>query len=234
VNVKMPKVKIRNAQLSDIAQLRALEERVWKETPASEEMLASRIRNFPDGNIVAEIKGEKKIVGYTSMMFIKYDLSNPPLKTWAEFTDNGFCSNHRYDNPTLFGVNLSVDLNFQNQGVGTRLLAGGWDVAVSFNKPGCLLGARCPEYHKYKDQMSIEEYVKKRHKDGKAFDPEIRLYERDGFKLITICPDYMHDEESCNYGIIMFCKNPLYNYPSIISYPVAKIIKRFGHHIFGF
>ena len=54
--MKRTKTKIRPARLEDIPQLRDLEERVWKETPAAEEMLLSRIETFPEGNIVVEVK----------------------------------------------------------------------------------------------------------------------------------------------------------------------------------
>jgi len=228
------RVKIRNARLSDIAQLRAMEERVWKETPATEEMLASRIQTFPEGNLIALFKGENKIVGYLSFIFIDYDFDNPVIKTWAEITDNGMCKgSHSLSNPVMFGVTMTVDESYQNKGIATRLMMAGWALIIRHNKKACLFGARCPDYHKYSKEMTVEEYVFKRRPDGQALDPEIRLYEREKFEFVTIVPNYIQDKESCNYGILMGRKLPLYGYPSFIRYPIASLIKRLGPRLFG-
>lgn len=232
------KVKIRKARLSDIPQIRYMDERVWKETPATVEMLTSRINTFPEGNIVAVIPepgGGDMIIGYLCLMFIEYDLKNPAIKTWGEITDEGICnSSHNLNNPLMFGVNMTVDEQHQNNGIAARLIIDAWGVCIRHNKQGCLLGARVPHFHLYKDKMNIEEYARKRREDGKALDPEIRMYEREKFRFIKVVPEYIKDKESCNYGVLMFFKLPFFNYPAFIRYPAAYLIRTFGPRALGF
>ena len=214
-----------------------MEERVWKETPATEEMVVSRINTFPEGQIVAETNirgGGGRIIGYNSAIYIKYNIKNPIPKTWKEFTDNGRCTeSHKIQNPIGFGVNLTVDEGYHNQGVATRLIWRQLNIGIRFNKRGCILGAMCPGYHKYFDKMNVEDYVGTRREDGSRLDPELRLYEREGFRYLTIVPEYIPDEKSCNYGVLMYIKNPFYGYPKVMRSVIIQMIERWGFKMFG-
>jgi GNAT superfamily N-acetyltransferase len=231
------RVKIRKALLSDIPQIRALEEMVWKQTPATEEMLVSRIKTCPEGNVVAVVRDADmhRIAGYFCIIFIDYNVEEPTKKSWLEITDNGICAKtHSKNNLFGFGVTMTVDERYQNIGIGARLMIYGWDFAFCRNnKKGGIAISRIPKYHKYKHELTVEEYLNLKLDDGRVLDPEIRFYLREGYKVISIIPDYIEDEESCNYGVAMLIKNPFYNYPSFIRYPIGFLIKMIGPRALG-
>jgi ribosomal protein S18 acetylase RimI-like enzyme len=131
-------------------------------------------------------------------------------------------------------VNLSVDEDFQNQGVGTKIMLAGWGLSFRYNKKGVFLGARCPGFCKYAASLSIEEYLKLKGEDGRHIDPEIRLYRKEGFQIVKAIPNYEQDAESLNFGILMYHPVPVYGWPRPVRYLVAWLLETFGHRIFGF
>jgi len=216
------KIKIRQARLEDIPQILDVEKVTWGEkNAASKQMFESRIKTYPKGILVAEI--DDKIVGVVATERINYDFNNKSC-TWNEITDNGFIKNsHNPQGNIIYGVDLSVKPEFQNYGIGSKLLESIARLAITYNVKWGILGGRIPDYHKYVDKMNPEEYIKatvKTKKGIEPLDPEIRFYKRAGLKIIKLIPDYFNDPESLNYGIILQWENPFYNkwYRKIIAF----------------
>jgi len=225
--------KIRNANLSDVDEILALDHEVWPDFPATRDMIKSRIEVFPEGNFVTLYKG--KIVGYLCLQFINYDLENHPSFTWNEITDNGTLRNsHSISNEYMYGLAMSVSPRFQDVGIGTRLIFAGWSLIVRYNKRGCMLGSRIPGYASVQSQYTPEQYMQLKREDGKLLDPELRLYENDGFKIVGLLPNYENDPQSCDYGVLVYQANPFFN----IGWPwlrnvISKVIAKWGHAILG-
>ena len=94
----------RQATIDDVDSILILDHEVWKDFPASKEMIKSRIEVFPEGNIVAVINGE--IISYLSVELIHYDISNPAVISWDEITNSGTIKGiHTYDGEIIFGGN---------------------------------------------------------------------------------------------------------------------------------
>jgi len=200
----MDKIKIRQAKIEDIPQILNVEKGAWNEDKAaSQEMFESRIKTFPEGVLVAESDG--KIVGVVVTEKVNYDYKNEAY-TWYEITDNGFIRNsHNPDGDTIYGVDLSVSPEFQNSGIGTKLLESIGKMAIRCNVKQGMLGGRIPEYHKYAGKMTVEDYV------NSDLDSEVRFYKKAGLKIVKIIPNYFKDPESLDYGILLIWKNPFYN-----------------------
>jgi ribosomal protein S18 acetylase RimI-like enzyme len=230
---KRIKVIRRQATLDDVDAIFKLDQEVWTEFPGTKEMFASRIKTFPEGNIVAEV--ENQIAGYLCMELVELDLDHKKTFTWVEITDNGHLKNSHKENGNYeYGLALPVSPNFQNCGIATRLFLSAWEIGVRANVIACLLGSRIPDYYKYKDQYTPEEYINLRREDGKLLDPELRLYERDGFKVVMLLPNYIHDPQSCHYGVLMKQGNPFYGRgPRFFRNFLASIISRWGHKFLG-
>jgi len=230
---KRIKVIRRQAKLDDVDGIVKLDNEVWPDFPASHEMIQSRIEVFPQGNFVGEFKNE--IVGYTSLQIVDYDLKNHPPFTWMEITDNGTWKNsHNINGNCVYGVALSVAPKVRSYGVGSQMLFCGWSLIIRYNRGVCLLGSRIPGYHLYKDRYTPEEYIKLRREDGKLLDSELRLYERDGFSIVRVLPNYETDPESCNYGVLVSQKNPFYNrgwhgFRNLMAW----LIFNYGHKVLG-
>lgn len=207
------KVKIRQAKIQDIPQILSVEKGTWgEECAASKEMLESRLKIFPEGFLVAESDGD--IIGLVVVERVNYDFRKNSY-TWYQITDNGFIKNsHRPDGNVLYGVDLSVLPAFQRKGVGSKLLEAVAKLAVRFNIKQGMLGGRLPDYHKYAEKMSPEEYLYTaiRSKDGeRPLDPEVTFYKKAGLKIVKIIPDYFKDSESLNYGVLLLWENPFFN-----------------------
>jgi hypothetical protein len=62
----------------------------------------------------------------------------------------------------------------------------------------------------------------------------LRLYERDGFEVVMLLPNYIHDPASCDYGVLMRQRNPFFSRgPVIMRLFLAKIISNWGHKFMG-
>ena len=211
--MKKKKIKIREATIKDIPQILKIERGAWKEAgAASREMFESRIKTFPEGTLVAERDGE--VLGVVSTERINYNIKKDAY-TWYEVTDSGFIRNsHNPNGNIIYGVDMSVRPSFQNLGVGTRLLESIGKLAIRYNLKFGMLGGRIPNYYKYADKMSVEEYIKSTVNVGgkeKSLDPEINFYKKAGLKIVKIIPNYYKDPDSLNYGVLLLWKNPFYN-----------------------
>src|SRR5208337_1366143 len=74
---------------------------------------------------------------------------------------------------------------------------------------GVYLGARIPAFHKH-NHMKVEDYVLGKRQNGKPLDPELYFYIKNGFEIVDIIPEYMEDQKSLNYGVLIQWKNPFY------------------------
>jgi ribosomal protein S18 acetylase RimI-like enzyme len=217
------KVKIRKATLKDLPEIIRVEKEAWPEgTEASEEMFRSRIETYPDGVFVALHK--KKIIGVVAFMLIDYDLENP-IPTWNEVTDNGMIKGtHDPNAETIFGIDLTAAPDAP-RGTGTRLLMEVGRQAISKNLKRGVLGGRLPEYKKYADQMTPEEYINAKNENGEPLDMEVRFYKRAGLKIEKILPNYFDDPDSLDFGVMLVWENPFYTKKKFLK-PFKSLIGR--------
>lgn len=207
------KTIIRNATKNDIDDILSVEKKVWGENSAKREMIISRLHVYPEGSKVAII--DDQIVG---VVFTEIIDGHKKFKNWYEYTDNGYIkTTHNNRGDTIFGVGLSVLKEYSNRGIGTDLLLSVGQDIIKKGLKGGILGGRIPYYYKYKDKMSIEDYINFRDNRGKLIDPEIRFYKKAGFAIKKIVPDYFKDSESDNYGLLIEWKNPFYFLKSDLS-----------------
>lgn len=207
----MPSIKVRRAREADIAKYEELQAERWlDENQASHEQLISRLKAHPEGMLVAEEDGQ--IVGMVyAMRIADYDEDKSP--TWYEVTHNGYCDNHVPDGNIIFGVDLSTDPKVGAR-AGDALLAEVGRLAIKENIEWCMLGGRMPGYHKYQDKMTAEEYLWSKDDQGRFLDRQVRFYTGvPGLRAIKALPNYFHDPESCDYGVLLKWHNPFHNKP---------------------
>lgn len=152
-------------------------------------------------------------------------------KTWLQKTDQGTLNCHCYDGPIAFGVDLSITREAERKGLGTRMVLAALLVSLlGEGKEAAFLGARIPGYHR-QNGMPVDKYVYGVRKTGKALDPEIHFYQKAGFEIKEIIPDYMDDPESRNFGVLMRWENPLFRITR--KFPFLKtLIRHVGTRLF--
>lgn len=200
---------IRNYQVSDIPELiRIQQESFPPPFPAdlwwNEEQLRNHITYFPEGALCIEVDGV--LAGSMTGCIVQFDPAHPN-HTWEEITDNGYIRTHNPDGNTLYVVDISVRPKYRKLGLGKWLMLSMYDVVIQKGLERLVGGGRMPGYYKVAKEMSAEQYLEKVMK-GEMKDPVITFMLRCGRTPLTIVPNYLEDEESCNYGVLMEWKNP--------------------------
>ncbi|MCL6586081.1 MAG: GNAT family N-acetyltransferase [Anoxybacillus sp.] len=170
----------------------------------NEEQLTNHVTLFPEGALCAELDG--RIVGSMTGLLVDFDQTHPS-HTWEEMTDGGYIRNHRPDGNTLYVVDICVSPNYRKFGIGKWLMQSMYEVVVRLNVDRLLGGGRMPGYHRYAKEMSAQQYVE-HVLSGKLKDPVITFLLRCGRLPIALVENYLEDEESCNYAVLMEWKNP--------------------------
>ncbi len=212
---KGDKVIVREATRADIPRLIELnkvsypsmveENVVWKEGH-----LRSHQRLFPEGQMVAEYKGE--IVGMVCTLIV--DMGEDPLRphTYAGITDGGFFHNHDRNGDTLYGADVCVDPKVRGLGIGAALYEARRQLCRKYNLRRILAGGRIWNYEQHADKMGPEEYVR-RVEAGELRDLVLSFQLREGFQLRGILKNYIIDPNSLNNASLIEWLNPDYEAP---------------------
>lgn len=190
---------IRRTIKNDLKSIMEVENNAWpEELQASYAKLESRLHHFPYGFFCAEL--DRQIVGFSTSMLINYE----PLaeKSWDHLTGDGFCSNHHHEHNDLYVVSLGVHKQYQNHGVGSKLILSQIALAKALKVKHIMLGSRIPDYHKYK-HLKASEYIKKSNGKEEPLDSELRFYNRFGFSVSRLIPDFEKDSDSLDYGVVV-------------------------------
>ena len=198
-------MKIRTINEDDIREVADIEQRVWGEEGATADQIAARMNTFPLGSIVAELPNGE-LAGYAVAQFV----SHISTGSWADQTDNGMIAKtHRPDGAIAYGVNMSVPPEGARYGISGAVINYYYDEFITKGKCSLLcLGSRLPGYRRWHEKYggSIRNYLSLTSK-GLSIDPELRLYQKNGFRLLWSIPDYFPDNASMNYGA-MIGRNP--------------------------
>jgi ribosomal protein S18 acetylase RimI-like enzyme len=199
---------IRNYERGDFANLIALQEACFPPPFPSElwwsrEQLLEHVTRFPDGALCAELQG--RIVG--SMTSLRVTLNEGEAHSWASVTDNGYIRNHEPNGDTVYVVDLCVAPEYRKIGIGKWLLQSMYETVVHLGCRRLLGGGRMPGYQAHSERNTPQEYVE-RVLTGELFDPVISFMLRCGRQPAGIASEYVEDEQSLNYAVLMEWRNP--------------------------
>ncbi|WP_135553889.1 GNAT family N-acetyltransferase [Paenibacillus cymbidii] len=200
---------IRNYTASDFDELIDIQRECFPPPFPSElwwnkEQLRQHVDRFPQGALCVEIGG--KLVGSMTALIVRYDPAHP-LHTWADITDNGYIRNHDMAGDTLYVVDISVRPSYRRHGIGKWLMQGMYALVVHLDLDRLLGGGRMSGYGKVAHEMSAERYAEAV-VAGEQRDPVITFLLRCGRTPVAVVPDYLPDEESRNYSLLMEWRNP--------------------------
>ncbi|WP_053362003.1 GNAT family N-acetyltransferase [Bacillus sp. FJAT-27251] len=170
----------------------------------SKEQLSNHVRLFPEGALCIEING--RIAGSMTSLIVNYQPGDPD-HTWSDITDNGYIRNHQPGGNTLYIVDICISPRYRKLGLGKVLMQSMYEVVVHLGLDRLLGGGRMPGYHLYSNELSIEEYGEKL-LAGELRDPVITFLLRCGRTPVKPVKNYLKDEESCDYGMLMEWRNP--------------------------
>lgn len=202
---------IRNYQQQDFPALIKIQQESFpppfpSELWWNEEQLTNHVTLFPEGALCIEVDGE--MAGSMTGLLVDFNPAHPD-HTWEEITDNGYIRNHNPNGDTLYVVDIGVRPAYRKLGLGKWLMQSMYDVVIHKRLKRLLGGGRIPGYHKVADEMSPEQYLEAVIK-GELKDPVITFLLRCGRTPVKVAPNYLEDQESCNYAALMEWKNPFY------------------------
>ncbi len=206
---KPTKAVIRTYTKDDFEELIRIQQEAFPPPFPSElwwnkEQLTNHVELFPEGALCVEVEGV--ICGSITGLITNFDKTNPS-HTWEEATDNGYITNHAESGNSLYIVDICISPAYRKLGLGKWLMQSMYETVVQLKLERLLGGGRMPGYHKHAEELSIEEYVEKLI-IGELQDPVITFLLRCGRTPVVAVKDYLEDEHSLNYGLLMEWKNP--------------------------
>lgn len=204
-------VVVRPTKRSDFPQIIALCERVYSARPWREDQLASHVKIFPKGQLVAVDPSTKQIVGMAASLIVLWDDYHMDV-SWRTITNSGMFTNHDPEGHTLYGAEVMSDPTLRRRGIGKALYAARRELARDRKLLRIRAGARLRGYHKHADQMTPDDYVTKI-VTGEIFDPTLTFQLRQRFRVIAVVENYLkRDPESLGYAAVI----------EWVNYEVAK------------
>ncbi|MCH9806735.1 MAG: hypothetical protein K0U74_03300 [Alphaproteobacteria bacterium] len=192
---------IRPVEEADVAAVAELEAKVWGASAADADQIRSRSATFKDGNLIAE-KPMGVIAGYVVVQRV----SQVSTGSWSQQTDNGLLARtHQPDGQLIYGVNLSVTPEGAKHGVSKALIDHCYRKFVTHGPCSAIcLGSRLPGFARWslENGQDVEEYLS-RQSGGLSRDPELRIYQKNGFRFLWALKQYFEDQASLNYGAMV-------------------------------
>ncbi|QCR34153.1 GNAT family N-acetyltransferase [Lysinibacillus sp. SGAir0095] len=206
---KPVRIAVRNYSKDDFDELIDIQRECFPPPFPSElwwnkEQLTNHVTLFPEGALCIEIDGQ--VVSSLTGVCTHFDPAHPN-HTWDEATDSGYINNHSTNGNTLYIVDISVRPAFRSLGLGKIMMQAMYHVVVEKGLERLLGGGRMPGYHKHAKNMSADGYIEKV-VSGELYDPVISFLLKCGRMPLAVVANYLEDEESLNFGVLMEWKNP--------------------------
>lgn len=200
---------IRNYQPADFDALIALQSRCFP-PPFPESLwwnkhqLRSHLTHFPEGAICIEVNGE--IVSSMTTLLVNH-AAHGFSANWATVTDNGYIRTHNPNGDFLYVVDISVDPSYRGCGLGKWMMHAMYELVIQQHLRGLIGGSRMPGYSKFAHTLSPTSYLEKV-MIGELYDPVVSFLLKCGRRPTAILENYLEDEESLHYGVLMEWQNP--------------------------
>lgn len=170
----------------------------------TKEQLANHVRIYPEGALCIEVEGT--IAGSITGLLTDFDRASPQ-HSWSEATADGTITNHNPQGMTLYIADICISPVFRGMDLGGRLMQSFYERIVHDGRERVLGGGRMPGYAKYAATLSPEAYLTKV-VAGELKDPVVSFLLRCGRTPVCVIADYLEDEDSLDYAILMEWRNP--------------------------
>jgi ribosomal protein S18 acetylase RimI-like enzyme len=202
-------VLVRNTQPADFASIVELSRICYPDDePWTEEQLASHLRVFPEGQLVAVDRSTGRVIGMAASLIVRwddYDLDG----NWQDYTANGTFRNHDPERGrTLYGAEIMVHPVMRRMGIARRLYQARKDLTTHLGLLRIRAAGRLRGFHRYAAQMRVEDYVNAVAR-GTLTDPTLSFQLAQGFRVIGIVKHYLgSDSESLGHAAVIEWINP--------------------------
>ncbi|MFN6943586.1 MAG: GNAT family N-acetyltransferase [Cytophagaceae bacterium] len=202
-------ISLRNLKISDYTQFRQAMESSYPQFFGywGEEQIFRLTELFPEGQFVITINDE--IVACALSIIVDYDKFGDS-HTYKQITGNYTFDTHSPKGDTLYGIEVFVVPEERGKRLGQRLYEARKELCENLNLRAIVFGGRIPGYHKYMNEITPKEYIKKV-KSREISDPVLNFQLSNDFQPKKIIQGYMpSDEESCEYAVLLHWLNIYY------------------------
>lgn len=134
--------------------------------------------------------------------------------TYADVTGDYSFNTHTSDGDVLYGIDVFINPEFRGLRLGRRLYDYRKEGCEKLNLKGIAFGGRMPNYSKFSDDISPEEYIEKV-KRKEINDPVLNFQISNDFHPAKVMKGYLEgDEASGEFAILMEWDNIYYKKPS--------------------
>lgn len=221
------KIDLEYLKLSDYNELKKLMLRCYPDMidAAWERKHVEKLTTtFPEGQAVIKVDGE--IVACAMSIIIDYKKFED-THTYIDITGNDTFNTHTPKGDTLYGLDLMVHPDYRGLRLGRRLYDYRKELCEEMNLKSILFGGRLPNYHKYHEEMSPKQYIKKV-KNKEIYDPVLNFQLSNDFHIKRLAMNYLpEDQASHEHAALLEWVNIYYQKPSS-SIRTEKSVVRMG------
>lgn len=189
---------IRHATLSDLDTLATIETQCWdRGIRTSKAQLKKRLTNYPEGQFVVTLDGDKAPVGVIYSQRIDcYDA----LKTT---TAKNVSALHQAQGKLLQLLAVNILPEVQQQNLGDQLLEFALQYAeIALEISTVVAVTLCKSFHT--QQLPIEQYIQKTDASNSLVDPILRFHQRHGANILCPIPRYRSgDKKNQGNGVLV-------------------------------
>ncbi len=172
------------------------------------EQLSSHLAHYPEGALCIEIEGE--LAGSLTGMLVGDDANS---HNWEQVTDSGYIRTHEPEGKSFYIVDIGIRPAYRKMELGKLLLQAAYERVIEDRLERVIGGGRMPGYKRVSSRMTAEKYAEKV-LAGELKDPVITFLMRSGRTPVKLVKNYLDDEDSGNYALLMEWKNPFVAYES--------------------
>ncbi|KMQ61063.1 carbon-nitrogen hydrolase [Chryseobacterium sp. BLS98] len=178
-----------------------MSESIW-----SKKSIEKLTKIFPKGQICITVDG--KLAAVALSIIVNYDDFGDD-HTYVDITGNYTFNTHLSTGNVLYGIEVFVDPEFRELRLGRRLYDARKELCELLNLKSIILGGRIPNYHKYSDELSPREYIR-RVRDKEIYDPVLSFQLSNNFLPIKILKKYLPEDESSLENAVLLQWNNIY------------------------
>lgn len=177
---------------------------------------------FPEGQIALKVNGE--LAGCAFALRQNHTIVDR-AHSYSEITGNDTFKTHKKDGNILYGIDVFISPKYRGLRLGRRLYDYRKELCEKLNLRGIAFGARMPNYHKYSDELTPLQYLKKV-QEREIEDPVLNFQFNNDFHPKKILKNYLEgDEESLDNAVLMEWNNVYYEAPSDTPGTRTKVIR---------
>jgi GNAT superfamily N-acetyltransferase len=203
-------LELRNLELSDYPDIKELMDEVYVAIGGAWPLkkFEAQLIKFPEGQLCIVDKG--KVIAAAFSVIVDYEQFGDK-HTYEEITGNAYLTTHDPHGDVLYGVDVFVSPKYRGLRLGRRLYEVRKELCRNLNLKSIIAGGRIPNYKKFSDKMSPQEYIENvKNKD--IYDPILTFQLSNGFEVKQVLKAYLpEDKESKGFATLLQWHNMYYD-----------------------